>query len=127
MYSHIQQRLQGTIVPTIQGLSVSSVTFLSMGDDSLLMARLFDCLQVSEVEGVAESGSDQRHFAVVVHVLSDYAFKKYLQHCSQSELMLLRGMLLRVRNHLHQSAIDSLQSRVKHRPHGSFLAIVQQQ
>lgn len=34
--------------------------------------------------------------AVVVHVMSDFAFKKYLQHCSASDLMLLRGMLLKV-------------------------------
>jgi hypothetical protein len=34
--------------------------------------------------------------AVVVHVLSDYAFKKYLQHCSASDLLLLRGLLLKV-------------------------------
>jgi hypothetical protein len=70
---------------------------LSMSDKSAsYMVALCVDLQVSEVEGVAESASDQR-FAVVVHVLSDYAFKKYLQHCSQSDLMLLRGMLLRVR------------------------------
>lgn len=34
--------------------------------------------------------------AVVVHVLNDYAFKKYLDHCSASDLMLLRGLLLKV-------------------------------
>jgi len=33
---------------------------------------------------------------VVVHVMSDYAFKKYLLSCSRSDLLLLRGMLLKV-------------------------------
>ncbi|WIA17822.1 hypothetical protein OEZ85_009328 [Tetradesmus obliquus] len=37
-----------------------------------------------------------QELAVIVHVLSDYAFKKYLQHCSASDLMLLRGLLLKV-------------------------------
>jgi hypothetical protein len=29
-------------------------------------------------------------------VQSDYAFKKYLQHCSASDLLLLRGLLIKV-------------------------------
>lgn len=38
----------------------------------------------------------RRELAVIVHVMSDYAFKKYLQHCTGSDLMLLRGLLLKV-------------------------------
>ena len=47
-------------------------------------------------EAEAAPGADTRTFYIVVHVLADNAFKKYLQHCSQSDLMLFRGMLLRV-------------------------------
>jgi hypothetical protein len=45
----------------------------------------------------AQLEGETRELAVVVHVLSDYAFKKYLQHCSASDLLLLRGLLLKVR------------------------------
>eukprot|EP00983_Pelagomonas_calceolata_P133023 1161925-Pelagomonas_calceolata.AAC.3 len=37
-----------------------------------------------------------RRFAVIVHVQSDFAFKKYLDNCSNSDLMLYRGLLLEV-------------------------------
>ncbi len=47
--------------------------------------------------GDASPGPAQRSFLVIVHVLGDHAFKKYLQHCSGSDLMLFRGLLLRVR------------------------------
>lgn len=47
-------------------------------------------------EAEAAPGADTRTFYIVVHVLADNAFKKYLQHCSQSDLMLFRGLLLRV-------------------------------
>jgi hypothetical protein len=43
------------------------------------------------------AGQGTRELAVIVHVLGDYAFKKYVQHCSASDLMLLRGLLLKVR------------------------------
>jgi hypothetical protein len=45
----------------------------------------------------AQPAGETRELAVVVHVQSDYAFKKYLRHCSASDLMLLRGLLLKVR------------------------------
>jgi hypothetical protein len=38
-----------------------------------------------------------RTFFIVVHVLSDHAFKKYMRHCSRSDAPLLRGMLLKAR------------------------------
>jgi hypothetical protein len=38
----------------------------------------------------------QRRFTVVVHVHSDHAFRKYLDHCSHSDLLLYRGLLLTV-------------------------------
>lgn len=69
-------------------------------------AHLVVCHQVWEVSMTDEhkpeaaatstSSSGNRHFVVVVHVLSDHAFKKYMQHCSNSDLMLFRGLLLKV-------------------------------
>jgi len=35
-----------------------------------------------------------RKFVIIVHVQSDFAFKKYLDSCSNSDLMLYRGLLL---------------------------------
>lgn len=46
--------------------------------------------------GGGGSGRGRREFYVVVHVLSDHAFKKYGQHASRSDLPLLRGLLLKV-------------------------------
>lgn len=47
--------------------------------------------------GSAGDGSAaSREFLVVVHVHSDHAFKKYAEACSTSDLMLYRGLLLKV-------------------------------
>jgi hypothetical protein len=50
---------------------------------------------VHEVAGSGPQGQ-QRRFTVVVHVHGDHAFKKYLNNCSQSDLLLFRGLLLTV-------------------------------
>jgi len=48
----------------------------------------------------ATSGaSAPRTFFVIVHVHADHAFKGYLKHCSQSDLMLFRGLVLKVCMH----------------------------
>jgi hypothetical protein len=46
--------------------------------------------------GGAPERAQQRTFFVVVHVLSDSAFRKFYQHCSRSDLLLHRGLLLQV-------------------------------
>lgn len=46
---------------------------------------------------VAEESADgQRLFLVVVHVLSDHAFKKYLDTCCATDMLLYRGLLIKV-------------------------------
>ena len=42
------------------------------------------------------SSAARRVFLLVVHVHNDFAFKKYLATCSSSDLLLFRGLLLRV-------------------------------
>ncbi|KAF6265091.1 hypothetical protein COO60DRAFT_1114800 [Scenedesmus sp. NREL 46B-D3] len=69
------------------------------------------------------AGEATRELAVVVHVLSDYAFKKYLQHCSASDLLLLRGLLLKVKTdaamscilsaHVQQAFLPKLKTRAR--------------
>jgi hypothetical protein len=50
-----------------------------------------------EVLGQGGDGSEtSRHFLLIVHVLADHAFKRYLQHCTPSDLILFRGLLLHV-------------------------------
>lgn len=51
--------------------------------------------RVNEINRRDES-RETRDFVIIVHVLGDHAFKKYLGHCSRSDLMLFRGLLLRV-------------------------------
>lgn len=59
-------------------------------------------------EGAGDEGGQQeqqkqqeqkepRQFLVVVHVASDYAFKKFRSHCTAADLDLFRGLLLKVR------------------------------
>ena len=46
--------------------------------------------------GATAAAAASRTFNVVVHIMGDYAFKKYLQHCTVSDLLLFRGLLLKV-------------------------------
>ncbi len=57
------------------------------------------CVQAQELTTASSADSDTREFRVVVHVHSDYAFKKYLNTCSATDLTLYRGLLLAVRDH----------------------------
>lgn len=45
----------------------------------------------------APAADERRAYSVVVHVHGDHAFKKYLQNCTPSDLLLYRGLLLEVR------------------------------
>ncbi|KAG2429799.1 hypothetical protein HXX76_010583 [Chlamydomonas incerta] len=53
------------------------------------------------------AGGGRRVFGVVVHVHGDHAFKKYLQNCSSSDLLLYRGLLLQVETTADVSAITA--------------------
>jgi hypothetical protein len=61
-----------------------------------MLAMLAWLEQVNEVVE-ATSGAGERQFLVVVHVHSDHAFKKYLETCSATDMVLYRGLLLKVR------------------------------
>jgi hypothetical protein len=56
--------------------------------------RLRVAYKVHEIAGSRADGWVD--LAVVVHVLNDGAFKKYLGHCSLSDLLLFRGLLVKV-------------------------------
>lgn len=54
--------------------------------------------RVNEVKQNESAGPHNvRDFVIIVHVLGDHAFKRYLSQCSRSDLMLFRGLLLKVR------------------------------
>ncbi|KAF5835395.1 hypothetical protein DUNSADRAFT_7480 [Dunaliella salina] len=53
----------------------------------------------------------ERKFVVIVHVQSDFAFKKYLDNCSNSDLMLYRGLLLEVSTTPNVSSVLSASVR----------------
>jgi len=91
--------------------------------------------RVNEVKLPAES-RDSRSFVIIVHVLADHAFKRYLSNCSRSDLMLYRGLLLKVGHlpstfflhrsyiyrlmHVHMGVIDAPHAHAPHAcPHGS--------
>jgi hypothetical protein len=44
----------------------------------------------------ADAQTGTRTFDVVVHVCSDHAFKKFLSNCATCDLLLYRGLLLKV-------------------------------
>ncbi len=54
--------------------------------------------KVSELgpEASSSSADGERSFLIIVHVMGDHAFKKYLAQCSRTDLMLFRGLLLKV-------------------------------
>jgi hypothetical protein len=56
--------------------------------------RLRVAYKVHEIAGSHSDGSVD--LTVVVHVLNDSAFKKYLNNCSLSDLLLFRGLLVKV-------------------------------
>ena len=56
---------------------------------------------------------DWRTFLVIVHVMADHAFKRYLGQCSRSDLMLFRGLLLKV-GHASNHALPRHQHRACH-------------
>ncbi|KAG2437038.1 hypothetical protein HYH02_011301 [Chlamydomonas schloesseri] len=60
-----------------------------------------------EGSGGAMGADRRRVFGVVVHVHGDHAFKKYLQNCSSSDLLLYRGLLLQVETTADVSAITA--------------------
>lgn len=64
------------------------------------MSRKFNQQLPDTYDNDAISSSQQNsvELAVVVHVLYDYVFKRYMQYCTASDLLLLRGLLLKVRN-----------------------------
>jgi len=62
-----------------------------------------ECTRPEEDDGTAAgtgaSSATQpsvRRFVIIVHVQSDFAFRKYADSCSTSDLMLYRGLLLEV-------------------------------
>lgn len=56
--------------------------------------RLRVAYKVHEIQGSHADGTVD--LTVVVHVLNDSCFKKYLNNCSLSDLLLFRGLLVKV-------------------------------